>query len=214
MVGGLRRLFVHDLEDRAQTILHIKIRFPLVPIPEHTKTRRILEEVAVEIEYGAGRVTLPENRNEPEDITLKTESLAVRLDHRFTSDLRCRIKRGLDWKRRILRSWNHRRLAIDRTGGRKRDLFNSIAPHPFQNIESSNRILLEISSRMFEPEPHACIRGQVKNHVGGGHCLRQVLQFEVVSGNETKPRVLFRAVDKLGLPRRKIVPADDLPVLS
>src|SRR5258708_4119324 len=214
MVGGLRRLFVHDLENRAQTILHIKIRFPLVPIPEHTKTRRILQQLSVEIEYVPVRVTLPENRNEPEDITLKAESLAVRLDHRFTSDLRCRIKRGLDWKRRILRSWNHRRFAINRTGGRKRDLFNSITPHRFQDVERGYRILLEILPRMFEPEPHIRIGGQVKNHVGAGHCLRQVLQFEVVSGNEKKARVLFRAVDKLGLPRRKIVPADDLPVLS
>src|SRR5258708_12070361 len=153
MVGGLRRLFVHDLEDRAQTILHIKIRFPLVPIPEHTKTRRILQQLSVEIEYVPVRVTLPENRNEPEDITLKTESLAVRLDHRFTSDLRCRIKRGLDWKRRILRSWNHRRLAINRTGGRKRDLFNSITPHRFQDVEPAYLFSPETLPPFSNPDP-------------------------------------------------------------
>src|SRR5260221_4305236 len=214
MLCGLRRLFVHDLEDRGQTILDLKVTFPLVSGSEPTKTRRILQQLPVEIEHVSVRVTLPENRNEAEDITLKAKSFAIGLDHRFARDLRRRIKRGLDRKGCILRSRNDRSFTINRTSGAKRYFLDSITPHRFQDVERGYRVLLEILPRMFEPEPHIRIGGQVKNHVGAGHCLRQVLQFEVVSGNETKARVLFRAVDKLGLPRRKIVPADDLPVLS
>src|SRR5260221_8876673 len=45
-----RCLLVYHVKDRVQTILHIKVRLPLVPVPQDTESSRVGHQLLVKVE--------------------------------------------------------------------------------------------------------------------------------------------------------------------
>ena len=50
MLCGSRCLLVYHVKDRVQTILHVKVRLPLVTIPEHPETGWVGYQLPIKIE--------------------------------------------------------------------------------------------------------------------------------------------------------------------
>src|SRR5216110_2276405 len=117
---GPRRLF-HRGQDRIDAIPDVQVRLLLAPVAEYPQVGRIAAERLVEVEYVAVRVALTKDRDEAENESLEPESLAIRFDQSLARELRRAVERGLDRKRRCLRSREHRRITIDRSGRRERD---------------------------------------------------------------------------------------------
>ena len=56
-------------------------------VAQHSKPLGMIPELFVKIEHVPMRIAFAQDRNEPEDVSFKTETLAVGLDHPFTRNL-------------------------------------------------------------------------------------------------------------------------------
>ena len=58
-----------------------------MPIAQHLEPVGMIPELLIKIEHVTMRIAFAQYRNESEDVSFKTETLAVGLDHPFTRDL-------------------------------------------------------------------------------------------------------------------------------
>ena len=121
MFGFFRRALRNDRAAWRETITDIEVGFPLRAVAEDFQMVGMVEQLFVKIEDVAVRVAFAENRDKPENVTLKIITLAIGMNQTFAGKFRGCVKRGLHGKRRIFRRRNYIRLAINAAGGTERD---------------------------------------------------------------------------------------------
>src|SRR5438034_1551794 len=57
-----------DMEEGVDAVLDVEVAFPLQAVPEYPQPIGMFEQLLIEIEHVAMRVTFAENRNETKDI--------------------------------------------------------------------------------------------------------------------------------------------------
>src|SRR5438067_8052967 len=72
---------VNGKQHCVNAVAHVKIGFALLAIAKDVKPRRITQQSFVKIEDMAVRVALTEDRDEAKNVSLKSKSLAISLDH-------------------------------------------------------------------------------------------------------------------------------------
>jgi hypothetical protein len=75
-------------------------------------------------------------------------------------------------------------------------------------------VLLEVSARVLGAEAHVGIRGKVEDGVGPTNRVGQILRLHQVTPDEPEPGRLLRLGQKLLLPGREVVVADDVVAVS
>src|ERR1043166_351600 len=167
--GGFSGLQPHDVQHGVEAVVHVEVRLPLAPVAQYLEVIRMGEQLFKKVEHVPMRIALAENRNESENVTLKTITLAVGANQRLARQLRGSIERSLDRKWRLFRSRNYLRFPIDRTGRSKRNLLNPVGAHGFEDIESGERILLHILAGMLQSKTNIRIGREVENQITTRH---------------------------------------------
>ena len=131
-----------------------------LPFPSTCRARGPLKRV-VEIEHVTVGVSLAEDGDEAEDVTLEAESLAIGMDESLGRQFGSAVERGLDRERSVLRRRETvaRRIPIR---SRRRRSASRRRAHGFEHVERADGVLVQILERMFQPEPDVGVRGQVE----------------------------------------------------
>ena len=92
------------MQHRVEAIADIEVGFLLRAVAENFQLVGVGEQLFVKIKNVAVRVAFAENGDKPENVTLKSITLAVGVNQAFAGKLRRGVKRGLDGKRRDFRA--------------------------------------------------------------------------------------------------------------
>src|ERR1700689_2704768 len=84
MFRSRRRARGDHLQNRVQAILDMQIGLALSTITQDSEMIRMLLELLVEVEDMAVRVPLAQDRDEAENVTFESETLAISLNHAFS----------------------------------------------------------------------------------------------------------------------------------
>jgi hypothetical protein len=114
VMPGLRcRREAGDVHYCIDAILHIEVALALGSVAKHAQPAGVFKQLPVEVEHMAVGVPFPEDRDETENVALKSEGLAVGGNKAFACHLGGSIERSLNGERRVLRRGDDRRLAVD-----------------------------------------------------------------------------------------------------
>src|SRR5436190_24259236 len=100
-----------------------------MPIPEDEESSRILAERSHEVVQVTVGVSLPEERDEPEDDPGEAKALGVGFDEALAGELGRPVQGRLDGKWAVLGGRHNDRLAVDGARGSKEDATRTHGPH-------------------------------------------------------------------------------------
>ena len=86
-----RCLELHHVQNRGEAILNVKIALALGPITQDAKAIGMLHQLTIEIEDVPVSITLAQNGDEPEDVTLEAKAFTICLNQALTGHLGCAI---------------------------------------------------------------------------------------------------------------------------
>src|SRR5271157_607709 len=129
----------------------------------------MLDKLLVKIEHMPMRIPFAQDGNKPKDIPLKAIALTISLNQTLGGQLGCAVKRCLHRKGGIFGSREDLCFAVNRTSGGERNPHDAIGAHGFQNVISSNSVLLQIFVWVFGAKTHIRIGGQMKDEFSSAH---------------------------------------------
>jgi hypothetical protein len=213
VLGVAGGVLARDVEDGVYAVLDVEVALALGAVAQDAKVARMLEELLVKIENVAVRVALAEDGDEPENVGfVDLATFSVGGDQALAGDFAGTVERGLDREKISLRRgavWGDEGFAVSGAGRGETDAFNAVGAHGFEDVESSNGVLLEVFAGMLPAVFDVGVGGEMEDEVGAFHGGGERRQVEIIAADEAKLRMLFGAVEKAFLAGGEIIPAGD-----